>query len=76
MGYEIPTDCRTPVLGLGSGDSVLRLRSWHPKIANTTNAIESLHTQLRKITKARGHFPSDEAPFKLIYWPCATSLPS
>ncbi|EDT42880.1 transposase [Burkholderia ambifaria MEX-5] len=32
-----------------------------------TNAIESLHMQLRKIIKARGHFPSDEAALKLIW---------
>ena len=30
------------------------------------NAIESLHMQLRKIIKARGHFLSDEAALKLI----------
>lgn len=33
----------------------------------STNAIESLHMQLRKVLKARGHFPSDEAAGKLIY---------
>ena len=33
----------------------------------TTNAIESLHMQLRKIIKSRGHFPSDEAATKLLY---------
>jgi putative transposase len=33
----------------------------------TTNAIESLHMQLRKALKIRGHFPSDEAATKLIY---------
>jgi transposase-like protein len=33
----------------------------------TTNAIESLHMQLRKIVKTRGHFPSDEAATKLLY---------
>jgi putative transposase len=33
----------------------------------TTNAIESLHMQLRKIIKTRGHFPNDEAAGKLIY---------
>jgi putative transposase len=27
----------------------------------TTNAIESLHSQLRKIIKTPGHFPSDDA---------------
>ena len=33
----------------------------------TTNAIESLNRQLRKVLKSRGHFPSDEAATKLIY---------
>jgi transposase-like protein len=33
----------------------------------TTNAIESLHMQLRKIIKNRGHFPNDEAATKLLY---------
>jgi len=30
------------------------------KIIYTTNAIESLHMQLRKVLKNRAHFPSDE----------------
>ena len=33
----------------------------------TTNVIESLHMQLRKIIKTRGHFPSDEAATKLLW---------
>ncbi|HEX4201898.1 MAG TPA: IS256 family transposase [Chthoniobacterales bacterium] len=37
------------------------------KIIYTTNAIESLHMQLRKVLKTRGHFPNDEAATKLIY---------
>jgi transposase-like protein len=37
------------------------------KVRYTTNAIESLHLQLRKIVKNRGHFPSDEAAIKLLY---------
>jgi putative transposase len=37
------------------------------KIIYTTNAIESLHMQLRKVLKNRGHFPSDAATTKLIY---------
>jgi len=36
-------------------------------IIYTTNAIESLHMQVRKIVKSRGHFPSDEAARKLLY---------
>jgi len=37
------------------------------KMIYTTNAIESLNMQLRKILKTRGHFPTDEAAIKLIY---------
>lgn len=37
------------------------------RIIYTTNAIESLHMQLRKIVKNRGHFPSDEAATKLLF---------
>ena len=37
------------------------------KIVYTTNAIESLHMQLPKIVKNRGHFPSDEAASKLLF---------
>jgi putative transposase len=37
------------------------------RVVYTTNAIESINFQLRKITKARGHFPSDEAAMKLLY---------
>ena len=36
-------------------------------IMPVTNAIESLHMQLRKIIKTRGHFPSDEAAIKLLW---------
>ena len=37
------------------------------RVLYTTNAIESLHMQLRKVTKNRGHFPNDEAATKLLY---------
>ena len=37
------------------------------KVIYTTNAIESINYQLRKITRNRGHFPSDEAAIKLLY---------
>lgn len=37
------------------------------RIVYTTNAIESINYQLRKVTKTRGHFPSDEAAMKLLY---------
>jgi putative transposase len=37
------------------------------RIIYTTNAIESLHSQVRKAVRGRGHFPSDEAATKLIW---------
>lgn len=37
------------------------------KVIYTTNVIENVNSQLRKIIKTRGHFPSDEAATKLIW---------
>lgn len=37
------------------------------RVIYTTNAIESIHSRLRKIIKTRGHFPSDDAATKLIW---------
>jgi len=37
------------------------------RVIYTTNAIESLHSRLRKIIKTRGHFPSDDAATKLLW---------
>ena len=37
------------------------------KVIYTTNAIESVNMNLRKLTKNRGAFPSDEALVKLFY---------
>jgi len=36
-------------------------------VVYTTNTIEPINLQLRKITKTRGHLPSDEAATKLLY---------
>ena len=37
------------------------------RVIYTTNAIESMNMSLRKVTKNRGSFPSDDAVFKLLY---------
>jgi transposase-like protein len=37
------------------------------RVIYTTNALENVHRQIRKIIKTRGHFPSDEAAVKLIW---------
>lgn len=37
------------------------------KIVYTTNAVESLNMSMRKATKTRGSFPTEEAAIKLLY---------
>ena len=37
------------------------------KVIYTTNAIESLNYQLRKVTKTKGHFPTEDAVLKIFY---------
>jgi putative transposase len=37
------------------------------RLIYTTNSLESVHAQLRKIIKTRGQFPTDEAATKLIW---------
>jgi putative transposase len=51
-------------------DRVIPFFAFPPEVRRviyTTNAIESVNAQLRKIIKTRGHFPSDEAATKLIW---------
>ena len=37
------------------------------KVIYTTNAIESINRQLRKVIKTKGHFPTDDSIFKILY---------
>ena len=37
------------------------------RIIYTTNAIEALHSKLRRAVRTKGHFPSDQAATKLLY---------
>jgi putative transposase len=51
-------------------DRVIPFFAFPPQVRRviyTTNAIESIHSQLRKIIKTRGHFPSDDAATKLLW---------
>ena len=33
----------------------------------TTNAVEALHRQFRKVTKTKGSFPTDDSLKKMLY---------
>ena len=37
------------------------------KMIYTTNTVEGYHRQVRKITKTKGVFPTDDALYKLVY---------
>jgi len=37
------------------------------RVLYTTNALENVNRQLRKILKTRGHFPNDDAAMKLLW---------
>jgi putative transposase len=38
-----------------------------PRVAYTTNLIESMNARLRKVTRNRGQFPTEQAPLKVLY---------
>lgn len=37
------------------------------RVIYSTNAIESLHARIRRATRARGHFPNEQAALKCLY---------
>jgi transposase-like protein len=51
-------------------DEVTPFLAYPPEIRRaiyTTNAIEALNRQLRKVLKTRGHMPNEQAALKLLY---------
>ena len=56
--WEVAWDRFIPFLAFGPATR---------KLIYTTNSIESLNYQLRKVTKNRGHFPNDAAAIKLLW---------
>jgi putative transposase len=46
------------------------------RVIYTTNAIEALNRQLRKVIKTKGHFPNEEAARKLIYLAITNAVPA
>jgi transposase-like protein len=66
-GQKLPT---VSAAWRNAWDRVIPLFAFPPgvrKVIYTTNAIENINSQLRKIIKTRGHFPTDEAATKLIW---------
>lgn len=71
--FEAKYAQRLPAIALSWRNNWERVRPFFDfppelrRLIYTTNAIESLNFQLRKVTKAKGHFPNDEAVLKLLY---------
>jgi putative transposase len=71
--FSMKWDAKYPMIGKSWQSNWTRVIPFfaHPpeirKVIYTTNAIESLNMSLRKVTKARGSFPNDDAVFKLLY---------
>jgi putative transposase len=71
--FEQKWDSRYPMIAKSWRTNWTHLRTFfgYPpeirKVIYTTNAIESLNNGLRKVTKNRGSFPTDDAAIKLLY---------
>ena len=71
--FSLKWDAKFPSIAKSCRHNWARVNPFlaHPpeirKVIYTTNAIESLNMSLRKVTKARGSFPNDEAVSKLLY---------
>jgi putative transposase len=71
--FEQKWDSRYPMIAKSWRTNWTHLRTFfgYPpeirKVIYTTNAIESLNNVLRKVTKNRGSFPTDDAAVKLLY---------
>ena len=67
LGRKYPTAARTFLDAWERFTPFLAFPAELRRVIYTTNAIESLNYQLRKIIKNRGHFPNDTAAVKLLW---------
>jgi putative transposase len=67
FGVKYPTTVRTFEDAWERFTPFLAFPPMLRRVIYTTNSIESLNYQLRKIIKNRGHFPNDDAVVKLLW---------
>ncbi len=67
IGNGTPFDCRKWCRNWGRWTPFFDYPPEIRKVIYTTNAIESVNISLRKLTKNRESFPSDEVLTKLFY---------
>jgi putative transposase len=67
MGYKIPSSHKKLGGQLGYFVYFLAYPPGIRKIIYTTNIIEGLHRQFRKVTKTKAVFPNDDSLRKMLY---------
>ena len=79
--FEDKWGSQIPVIGQAwrnSWEYITPFLAFEPEVRRviyTTNAIEALNRQLRKATKTKGSFPSEDAARKLVYLAIQNAVP-
>lgn len=73
MGPQIPSAVKTFTDAWERFTLFLAFPPELRRVIYTTNSIESLNYQLRKVTKSRGHFPTTPRQSSCYGWRSATS---
>ena len=63
----MPGFTRTPRCSFASCTRSWRSKWGHLSAYFTTNSIEAVHRQFRKLTKTKGGFPNDDSLLNLLY---------
>ncbi|HEX7356566.1 MAG TPA: transposase, partial [Ignavibacteriaceae bacterium] len=66
-GSKYPLSCKTWMDNWLNLSAFFEYEGAIRKIIYTTNPIEGVHRQIRKVTKTKGAFSSDQALLKLMY---------
>ena len=66
-GEKYPLAVKPWVTNWANASTYFKYPDYIRKIIYTTNAVESVHRQLRKVTKNRSMFPNDEALAKMLF---------
>ena len=67
MGQEISEDCSVLAGELAEPEHLLQVPQEVRRLIYTTNASEGFNRQLRKVTKAKSVFPTDDSLLKMLY---------
>jgi hypothetical protein len=67
MGQRYPAVVRTWRAAWSEFTPYLAFPPEIRKVVYSTNLIESINARLRKTTRNRGHFPSEQAALKVLY---------